>query len=325
MRALFFVAALAAAPAGAAGAAAPGFAVVELFTSEGCSSCPPADEALSRISQAAAAAKVPLYTLEWHVDYWDYLGWKDPFASAQATQRQRTYARVLGTDVYTPEAIVNGAVIPSWAGDDAEVSSIARRFLAASAPAGATLELHATAAGTAVHVHADVGGAPRGTVLVVALVEAGLSSTPLAGENAGRKLVHSAVVRSAVSRPAASGDTVLSLPPDADLGRSTIVAFLQETTTMKMVAAAHASLQADGHLAGRVVDPSGHGVATVRVQVCNDRVCIPATTDAAGFFVLDRVPEGTYTVLLNDDVSPVARLTMPHGQAVQLGALPLRG
>ncbi len=65
-----------------------GFAVVELFTSEGCSSCPPADEALTRLSAQARSGGLPVVALEWHVDYWDNLGWKDPFASHLATERQ---------------------------------------------------------------------------------------------------------------------------------------------------------------------------------------------------------------------------------------------
>src|SRR5215471_1797760 len=80
-----------------------GFAVVELFTSEGCSSCPPADAVLRDLSGA------DLYPLSFHVDYWNELGWVDPFSAVWATERQRTYARALGErGVYTPEMIVNG-------------------------------------------------------------------------------------------------------------------------------------------------------------------------------------------------------------------------
>src|SRR4051794_39591301 len=83
-----------------------GTAVVELFTSEGCSSCPPADEAL------AAAAKTytgHVYVLGYHVDYWDRLGWKDPFSNAAWTDRQTRYADLFKLNsIYTPQAIVNG-------------------------------------------------------------------------------------------------------------------------------------------------------------------------------------------------------------------------
>ena len=323
LRALLIVGTVLAAPFAAQGAAAgqvPGFAVVELFTSEGCSSCPPADEALLHISQAAAKTQFPLYVLEWHVDYWDYLGWKDPFGSPQASLRQRTYAQVLGTDVYTPEAIVNGSVIPDWAGDEGEVGSIVRKLAAVRPPAGVSLSLSAEAAGGTVRVHADVSGAPLGSVLLVALVEGGLSSTPGAGENAGRKLTHSSVVLSAVTRSAGGGDIPLYLPSGADISQSSVVALLQDKATMKIILAARAAILADGRVSGRVVDSSGKGIAETLIQVCSDRLCVPATTGAEGFFTLEKLPAGSYTVSLNDG-APVARFLLAKGQSLQLGQI----
>src|SRR5690242_14224748 len=86
-----------------AGAGSP--VVVELFTSQGCSSCPPADAYLAEL-----AARRDVLALSIHVDYWNYIGWTDPFASREATQRQKEYARNLGQKyVYTPEIVVDGA------------------------------------------------------------------------------------------------------------------------------------------------------------------------------------------------------------------------
>ena len=94
------LAALAVVPANAGG---PAKGVVELFTSQGCSSCPPADAALSNtIDQGGYVA------LAWHVDYWDYLGWKDTFSSAASSDRQARYAARIGGGSYTPEFVVNG-------------------------------------------------------------------------------------------------------------------------------------------------------------------------------------------------------------------------
>src|SRR5258706_12849303 len=83
-----------------------GFAVVELFTSEGCSSCPPADEAMIRLAKEFPEH---VYFLGYHVDYWDQLGWKDEFSNADYTERQQHYSTVFGENsIYTPQAIVNG-------------------------------------------------------------------------------------------------------------------------------------------------------------------------------------------------------------------------
>src|SRR5262245_48953789 len=80
-------------------ASASGFAVVELFTSEGCSSCPPADRLLADL-----AKRPGVYALEFHVDYWNSLGWRDPYSAAAYSDRQRMY----GDDIYTPQMVVNG-------------------------------------------------------------------------------------------------------------------------------------------------------------------------------------------------------------------------
>ena len=85
-------------------AGGPARGVVELFTSQGCSSCPPADAALSNIIDRGG-----MLALAWHVDYWDYLGWKDTFSTPAATARQATYAQHIGGGSYTPEFVVNGA------------------------------------------------------------------------------------------------------------------------------------------------------------------------------------------------------------------------
>ncbi|MGW4464307.1 DUF1223 domain-containing protein [Micromonospora sp. NPDC004704] len=88
---------------GGAWASDPGFAIIEMFTSQGCSSCPPAEEVLSEIERDARERGQRVFALGFHVDYWDYLGWADPFADEAYTARQQAYARAFGAgQVYTP-------------------------------------------------------------------------------------------------------------------------------------------------------------------------------------------------------------------------------
>src|SRR6476620_3102500 len=96
-----------------------GFAVVELFTSEGCSSCPPADAVLARLAADTRDRGLAVYPLAFHVDYWDRLGWRDPHSAKAYTDRQYAYAAALGAagQVYTPQMVVNGTA--AFAGSNA--------------------------------------------------------------------------------------------------------------------------------------------------------------------------------------------------------------
>jgi len=157
--------------------------LVELFSSEGCSSCPPA-EAL--VAAQAAIAPSPVI-LEWHVDYWNSLGWRDPFSTAEASERQGRYARWGATDqVYTPQAIVDGR--DSFVGSDAAKLRAALKRAGAAEKAALRLELRGTT------LAIDAAEAPAGE-LWVAVTEAGLETKVERGENAGRTLRHAPVVR----------------------------------------------------------------------------------------------------------------------------------
>ena len=117
--------------------------VVELFTSQGCSSCPPADRAFSGISKRGG-----IIALAWHVDYWDYLGWKDTFSSSQATARQQKYAAAVGSSSYTPQIIVNGKRVVEQASSTAAIASAMQGSLPVklsiiSSPGGRVIEVGA--------------------------------------------------------------------------------------------------------------------------------------------------------------------------------------
>jgi hypothetical protein len=169
--------------------------VVELFTSEGCSSCPPADEVLREFAAAGTVNGVPIVALSEHVDYWDRLGWKDRFSSAAFTDRQQRYSRLLAAEVYTPQMVVDGG--QEFVGSDRS-RAVAAIVKAAAAPR-ARVTADATAAADGVHVQVDVArglaSAPLDADVLVALTEGGLTSNVTAGENRGRRLVHAAVVR----------------------------------------------------------------------------------------------------------------------------------
>jgi hypothetical protein len=273
----------------------PGFAVVELFTSEGCLSCPPADEALSQLVRRADREKLPIYALEWHVDYWDYLGWKDPWDSRLATERQYAYARTLPSSVYTPQAVINGYAVPRNAGDLAELEADAR--LAAATPAQEVMGVSAhEESPTSVRISLKIANAPSGAEVLLAEVEGDLRAKPDVGENAGRSLVHSNVVRAARIIPAATGEAAMNVPPATAGTTRRIVAILENSSTLRMLAAAQAVLSAPAadSLSGRIIDKDGKPVSGVRIRACSKTVCIPATTGADGYFALDSLPAGSY-------------------------------
>jgi hypothetical protein len=156
-------------------------AVLELFTSQGCSSCPPADRLLGRLIQRPG-----VIALAWHVDYWDRLGWRDPFSSRQATARQQAYARNLGTEVFTPALVVGG--LRMAVGSD--VASVEAAMAIAPVPPLA-VELVRTPEGFA----AEVGRSGQ-TVSALAAYYLPEHTTQIgAGENGGRQLTEYRIVR----------------------------------------------------------------------------------------------------------------------------------
>jgi hypothetical protein len=173
--------------------------VAELFTSEGCSSCPPADALVRQLATEQPFDGVEIIALEEHVDYWDRLGWRDPFSSAQFTTRQSEYdARVFrSNNIYTPQLVIDGASECVGSARNAVSAIIAR---AARQPrATVRVQPVAVSGRVSVTVNVEIPAAVerRGVADVfVVLAEHGLVSAVQRGENRGRTLVHGDIARS---------------------------------------------------------------------------------------------------------------------------------
>jgi hypothetical protein len=176
--------------------------VVELFTSEGCSSCPPADALLLRLDRMQPVPGALVIALSEHVDYWDHLGWRDPFSSPVFSRRQEGYGRRFHLDsVYTPQVVIDGTL--EAVGNDARrVQDAIRQSAKADKISIRISPVFTNSKGVpAVHVQVEPpekSGAPGNEQLTVALAENAVVSHVRSGENSGRKLDHVAVVRSLV-------------------------------------------------------------------------------------------------------------------------------
>lgn len=219
-----------------------GFAVVELFTSEGCSSCPPADELVARFQRENAGKS--LYILAFHVDYWNKLGWKDVFSNESYSRRQYQYSNWLNLgSVYTPQVIVNGK--KEFVGsDERSLRSSVQTDLQQSGSARINLEglkivydrvsLQYTAEGTAGHDR-----------LVVALVQKSASTQVKRGENGGHTLNHVQIVRNlqtVMIDGKNTGTCGIDIPKGLDQSGLEVVAFLQNNDTGEIRAAARKAL-----------------------------------------------------------------------------------
>jgi hypothetical protein len=179
--------------------------VIELFTSEGCSSCPSADKLLAEMSD-----KNPnILQLSFHVDYWNRLGWVDSFSNAQFTKRQYNYAaRMQLSSVYTPQVVVNGQA-ETVGSNSAKVY----RLLAAKYPSSSIInQVKATVNNKSVSVNIDAKQLPKNYELLALLIQPHAATKVKAGENGGSFLQHKNVVRDMVSVPLNSNGAILTAP-----------------------------------------------------------------------------------------------------------------
>jgi hypothetical protein len=233
--------------------------IVELFTSEGCSSCPPADRLLARLEQTQPVASAQIIALEQHVDYWNDLSWMDPFSSAQFSERQSDYVRALHADsAYTPQMVVDGAT--GFVGSDERDALAAIAKSSRSAKATVVLERgQDSKAGpelAALRVRLEPPltnwDVREGADVVLAITENGLTSSVTRGENAGAQLGHRAVVREMRVLGQVNSAGSFAAQADLKLGKNwkrenlRAVVFIQTRWNRHILGAAAISLAAPG-------------------------------------------------------------------------------
>jgi hypothetical protein len=202
--------------------------LAELFTSEGCSSCPPADELLEHLLQEQPIEGVYVVPLSEHVTYWDHQGWKDPFSTQQFTTRQQQYGLRFNLDsIYTPQLVIDGA--REFVGSDRR--SIERAFHDAGSKTKPELKVSVTNSGAALTIAASGAGltVEPDAELWFAVTEDRLSINVKRGENANRTMKHSGVVR--VLRSAGNArqaaQATITLDPGWRRDHLRVVAFVQ--------------------------------------------------------------------------------------------------
>lgn len=227
--------------------------IAELFTSEGCSSCPPADDLLRRLVATQPVKGVEVIALSNHVDYWDDLGWRDPFSSPLLSARQSAYdAAVFRSDrIYTPQLVVDGTF--EVVGSDN--NAVHRAILQAAARPKAAVSVKTTPNGDGgsrveVQVNVPPGARPhQAAEIVIAVTEDGLTTRVKRGENGGRTLSHSAVTRSlTVAGQMEAGANTASASADVAIDSTwtsrnlRIVALVQEKDSRRILGGGYSLL-----------------------------------------------------------------------------------
>ncbi len=211
-----------------------GFAVLELFTSEGCSSCPPADALLGKI-QSEYADK-PVYVLAYHVDYWDRLGWKDAFSDVSFSNRQFRYSQLLQSQQYTPQLVVNGE--SEFVGsNEYSVNEALAQSLVGSSP---ELKLSVKQDSDQFSVDYEYAGSSDAAELKIALVQKQAERHIKRGENEGRTLKHFQIVRKLYSfrlDADGKGTKQFGVPMDFDREKWEVIAMIQNPKTGRILAA----------------------------------------------------------------------------------------
>ena len=211
-----------------------GFALIELFTSEGCSSCPAADEALEEIQKKYSDKNV--LVAGYHVDYWDKLGWKDIFSDASFTQRQEYYSNIFRLNsIYTPQAVVNGEKEFLGSNKSKLISSIEEQLSESSAE---SIKLNAiqNREGKIDVLYLAEGTDGKKEQAILVLIQKMATNEIKKGENTGRTLHHINIVRNIFYLPLKEKTTNFTLPAGFSKEDFFVAGFIQEKRSGKVKA-----------------------------------------------------------------------------------------
>lgn len=214
-----------------------GFAVLELFTSEGCSSCPPADQLMGEIEKKYKDQ--PVYILSYHVDYWNRMGWKDRFSSAQNSQRQQEYSNKLGSQVYTPQLVVNGKT--EFVGSDR--TTVENTISSAlNGLNNNKIDLKAKILSKEISFTYNISQVNSKDKLLISFVEKHASTQVGGGENEGRNLHHYQIVQKQypVNLSSKEGTATFPIPNNFNVNDWEAIGLVQNTRSGEIVASTKA-------------------------------------------------------------------------------------
>ena len=214
-----------------------GFAVIELFTSEGCSSCPPADALAAKIARETLSR--PVYILSFHVDYWNRLGWKDTYSKSEYSARQKRYSGWMHlSGAYTPQMVVNGKTEMVGSNEKA-----LRRAITASLTNVPTVNLtvkEASVSQNKLQLQYQIANPGKNAAINIAFIQNKAQTQVKGGENSGKMLPHINIVRELKTIPLNGhnlGTATIPLPVEFDMKDGKVIAFIQNTNTGEVLAA----------------------------------------------------------------------------------------
>ncbi len=220
-----------------------GFVLIELFSSEGCSSCPPAESFMHKLIHRADSASLPVYIIEFHVDYWNYLGWKDTLAIPAYAQRQQKYGDAFKlSSIYTPQAIINGES-EMVGSDEGKINSIILQHIQQPTATGVSFKVNKIGP-SKIEAEYSLTGNTSGCELNFVLVESDLITHIKRGENAGKTITHDNVARvfKTIKIDSYTGKITIETP-HVNLANSMLICFVQNIDSRKVIAATQLKIQ----------------------------------------------------------------------------------